>query len=148
VNVGIPDVNGHNGGARDENYMTGAAASGNPSACSSTFCSPVWRRDYTNAIMLTRPLSYNSPGSEVSTYSVTIPLSGTYYPLNADGTSGSAITSIQLRGGESAILLKAPTTASVAASSVSSTDSAQPQIFDFEKNIRLFWSKIIPNASR
>jgi hypothetical protein len=41
-------------------------------------------------------------------YSGDIPLGGTYYPLKADGTTGSAISTIQLRRSEGAILMKAP----------------------------------------
>ena len=108
VDVGVPDPNGYNGGNRDLNWMSGPAASGNPGACGSV-CSPIWRRDYTNAIVLTRTLTYNSPASEVTTLSVPIILPGTYYPLNADGTTGPAVTTIKLRGGDSAILMKTPT---------------------------------------
>ena len=108
IDVGVPDPGGYNSGNRDLNWMSGAASSGNPGACGST-CSPVWRRDYTSAIVLARTLSYNSPASEVTTPSVPISLPGTYYPLNADGSTGPGVTSIQLRGGDSAILMKAPT---------------------------------------
>jgi Malectin domain len=108
VNVGTPDPNGYNGGARNLSWMTGAASSGNPSACASTACSEVWRRDYTNAIILSRVGHWNTPSSEFNTPSVIIPLGGTYYPLKADGTTASGVTSIQLRGAESAILMKSP----------------------------------------
>ena len=108
VNVGTPDPNGYNGGARNLAWMSGTASSGNPSACSATACSAVWRRDYTNAIILSRATYWNSPSSEFNTPSVPIALGGTYYPLAADGSTGAGVTSIQLRGAESAILMKAP----------------------------------------
>ena len=67
----------------------------------------IWRRDYTNAIILHRPAQWNSSAAEYNTYSMPIDLGGTYYPLKADGTLASPITSISLRTGEGAILIKA-----------------------------------------
>ena len=66
--------------------------------------SNIWSRDYANALILHRP---DGGSSDFDTYSVSIPLDGTYYPLSADGTTGLAITSIQMRRGEGAILMKA-----------------------------------------
>lgn len=68
----------------------------------------VWRRDFTHAIVLHRPAAYNSTDSEYNTYSSPIDLGGTYYPLYADGTTGAGTSSIALRTGEGAILMKSP----------------------------------------
>ena len=66
----------------------------------------VWSRDFANALVLLRPNGGDSSGVDYTTPSVPIPLGGTYYRLNADGTTGGAITSIQLRRDEGAILMK------------------------------------------
>lgn len=107
VNVGAPDPSGYNGGVRNLAWISGPASSGNSSACGNN-CSPVWRRDYTNAIVLSRVATDATPSSEYVTYSVPISLGGTYYPLQSNGTTGAGVTSIQLRGSEAAILMKAP----------------------------------------
>lgn len=93
VNVGVPDTNGYNGGARDMNYAT-----------------DTWRRDYTNAIVLLRHAWYYSTAAQFSTPGTPIALGATYYPLQADGITGSGVTSIALRAGEGAILMKYPIT--------------------------------------
>lgn len=67
----------------------------------------VWRRDYTKAVVLHRPAAWDSTASQYTVYSPPIALGGTYYPLAADGTVGAAITSLRLRAGEGAILMKA-----------------------------------------
>jgi hypothetical protein len=108
VDVGTPDPNGYNGGAPDLDWISGNAASGDEPACASSVCSEVWRRDYTNAIILSRVTHWNSPSTEFNTPSVPIALGGTYYPLAADGTTGAGISSLQLRGAEAAILMKTP----------------------------------------
>ncbi len=70
----------------------------------------VYARSYQNALVLYKPLSSNANGSATGTLSdataTVIPLSGTYRPLNADGTLGAAETSVTLRNGEGAILIK------------------------------------------
>jgi hypothetical protein len=53
--------------------------------------SEVWKREYTQGIVFSKPR--DSGGS------ITIDLGGSYYYLNADGTHGSAITSITLQDG-------------------------------------------------
>lgn len=68
----------------------------------------VWRRDFSNAIVLHRPATYSTTDTEYDTYSSPMDLSGIYYPLLADGTTGDAVASIALRAGEGAILLKVP----------------------------------------
>ena len=107
VDIGTPDAYGWKGGVRDLNYIAPVAASGNPTGClQAVKCSEVWRRDFTNAIVLVKAAHDYTYPFEYDTYSPAISLSGTYYQLYADGTTGPAITQIQLRGGESAILMK------------------------------------------
>ena len=116
VDIGTPDPNGWNGGARDLTYLTGTASSG-LSSCPSTgyTCAETWRIDYTNAIILAHTIHDNTLEQEIDTYGPAInlvdpseKLYGPYYRLNSDGTTGPAITSIQLRGAEAAILMKNP----------------------------------------
>lgn len=99
VDFGLPDVNGHNAGVRDLQWRKGVDIGG---------IQDVWRRDYTNAVVLHRPATWSSNISEYDTASVPISLNATYYPLSADGFTGAGITSIALRTGEGAILMKAP----------------------------------------
>jgi hypothetical protein len=71
----------------------------------------VYSRTYQNALVLYKPLSSNLNGSATGTTSdntATVEqLGGRYRALNADGTLGPVITSISLRNGEGAILIKA-----------------------------------------
>ena len=69
----------------------------------------VYGRQFGRALVLYKPLSYASgvSGTLANTTATTHSLGGTYYPLHADGTLGSAVTSITLRNGEGAILIKA-----------------------------------------
>jgi hypothetical protein len=69
----------------------------------------VYGRQFGRALVLYKPLSYASgvSGTLASITATTHSLGGTYYPLHADGTLGSAVTSITLRNGEGAILIKA-----------------------------------------
>lgn len=98
VDIGVPDVQGYRAGARDLAWKRGADLGGGPD---------VWRRDYTKAVVLHRPAAWDSTASQYTVYSPPIALGGTYYPLAADGTVGAAITSLRLRAGEGAILMKA-----------------------------------------
>jgi hypothetical protein len=70
----------------------------------------VFERNYTNALVLYKPLSSNATGSVVGTLdnatATTFTLNGTYEPLLADGTLGAPETSVTLRNGEGAILIK------------------------------------------
>jgi hypothetical protein len=69
----------------------------------------VYQRRYTNALVLFKPLSSDSSGQVGSLANNTATyhkLDGTYRPLRADGTLGSPVTSITLRNGEGAILIK------------------------------------------
>jgi hypothetical protein len=70
----------------------------------------VFERKYENALILYKPLSYAtgvSTGTTADASATTHTLGGTYRRLNADGTLGPTITSIKLRNGEGAILVKA-----------------------------------------
>jgi hypothetical protein len=107
ANIGIPDAAGYNGGARDTAWILGTTATLNNAGSGTSH--NLWRRDYTNAIVLHRSNgTAGMGGADYATYSLPIDLGGTYYPLKADGTTGDAITSIQLRRSEGAILMKAP----------------------------------------
>jgi hypothetical protein len=71
----------------------------------------VYSRDYDNALVLYRPLSYSASqgtrGSLGDNSASTLQLNGRYRPLHADGTLGPEVTSISLRNGEGAILVRA-----------------------------------------
>lgn len=71
----------------------------------------VWRRDWSNAIILHRPGAWDTTDHLFNNYSSPIDLGGTFYPLFADGNTGAGITSISLRCNEGAILMKTPVTA-------------------------------------
>jgi len=69
----------------------------------------VYARQYTNALVLYKPLSYTlgkGTGTTAANTATTEKLGGTYRELNANGTLGPAITSISLMNGEGAILIK------------------------------------------
>jgi hypothetical protein len=84
------------------------ASGADPSNRSLTY--RVYQRNYTNSLVLYRPLAHvqgrSSTGSLSMASAVTFRLDGTYRPLRADGTLGSAVTSVRLRNGEGAILIK------------------------------------------
>jgi hypothetical protein len=118
LDIGGPDPAGYRGGARaiTETGNTPWKKGGSPdyisgqshAACDAHTCSDLWRRDFTRAIVLFRPWSSGwHNDAELDTPSQPIALGGTYYPLNADGTTGPGVTSVTLRGGEGAILMKA-----------------------------------------
>jgi hypothetical protein len=71
----------------------------------------VYARSYSNALVLYKPLSSTPTGSitgSASNDTATVQqLGGTYRPLKADGTLGAPVTSVTLRNGEGAILIKA-----------------------------------------
>jgi hypothetical protein len=73
----------------------------------------VYQRSFTNGLVLYKPLSYGNGvnGTLADATATTQILDGTYYPVQADGTLGAPITSITLRNGEGAILVKASTVA-------------------------------------
>ena len=68
----------------------------------------VYQRSYTNALVLYKPLSYGNghTGTTADNTATVFQLNGTYCPLLADGTLGSPETSVSLRNGEGAILVK------------------------------------------
>ncbi|HEV3142757.1 MAG TPA: Ig-like domain-containing protein [Gemmataceae bacterium] len=70
----------------------------------------VYQRAYTNALVLYKPLSYATgvgTGSLADATATTFQLNGTYHLLQSDGTLSSPVTSVTLRNGEGAILVKA-----------------------------------------
>jgi hypothetical protein len=69
----------------------------------------VFERQYDNALVLYKPLSYASgrTGLTDDKTATTHVLPGRYRELRADGTLGPVITSIRLRNGEGAILIRA-----------------------------------------
>ncbi|WP_310460874.1 hypothetical protein [Sphaerotilus sp.] len=99
VDIGVPDARGYRAGVRDLAWKRGADLGGGPD---------VWRRDYTNAVVLHRPAAWNTTAAQYTVTSPAIDLGGRYYPLAADGSAGAAVTSVRLRAGEGAILLKSP----------------------------------------
>ncbi|MFL5338610.1 MAG: hypothetical protein ACJ8F7_00450, partial [Gemmataceae bacterium] len=69
----------------------------------------VYSRTYANALVLYKPLSYNTAqgtGTLADATATTHQLNGTYRILNADGTLSGPVTSVTLRNGEGAILIK------------------------------------------
>jgi hypothetical protein len=69
----------------------------------------VYARQYDKALVLFKPLSYalgKGTGTTDDTTATTHPLGGSYRVLNADGTLGPVVTSITLRNGEGAVLIK------------------------------------------
>jgi hypothetical protein len=68
----------------------------------------VYQRAYGNALVLYKPRSTSRglAGGLGTSSATTHTLPGTYRRLNADGSLGTAITSISLRNGEGAILIK------------------------------------------
>jgi hypothetical protein len=69
----------------------------------------VFRRDYTNAVVLYKPLSYKvavGTGTTADNTATTHALGGNYRALNADGSLGPVVTSVTLRNGEGAILIR------------------------------------------
>jgi hypothetical protein len=68
----------------------------------------VYQRPFGNALVLYKPLAYanGATGTTADSSATTHPLGGVYYPLQADGTLGAPVTSVSLRNGEGAILVK------------------------------------------
>lgn len=70
----------------------------------------IYQREYQNALVLYKPLSYAQgvgTGTLADATATTHVLNGNYRVLNANGTLGSVINRITLRNGEGAILVKA-----------------------------------------
>jgi hypothetical protein len=70
----------------------------------------VYQRSYDKALVLYKPLSYargvNAKASLGDATATKHDLKGTYRPLLADGTLGAPLTSVTLRNGEGAILIR------------------------------------------
>jgi len=70
----------------------------------------VFSREYDNALVLYKPLSYaqgQGSGTLADATATTHQLGGSYRRVNADGSLGGVISSISLRNGEGAVLIKA-----------------------------------------
>lgn len=73
----------------------------------------VFTRQYADALVIVKPVSFSSWGAPPNfgpvdaTGATTHTLPGSFKPLNADGTLGAAITSISLKNGDGAILIPA-----------------------------------------
>lgn len=84
-------------------------ATGNDPA-SANLSYQIFQRTYDNALVLFKPLSYASgkgSGTIGDATATTHLLNGNYRPLNADGTLGPPTSSVTLRNGEGAILIRA-----------------------------------------
>ncbi len=69
----------------------------------------IYQREYANALVLYKPLSYTravGTGTTADNTATTHQLNGTYRVLRADGTLSAPVTSVTLRNGEGAILVK------------------------------------------
>jgi hypothetical protein len=69
----------------------------------------IYARDYSKALVLYKPLSYTlgvGNGTTDDTTATTHSLGGTFRRLQADGTLGPPITTITLRNGEGAVLMR------------------------------------------
>jgi hypothetical protein len=69
----------------------------------------IYQRSYGNALVLYKPLSYQvgvGTGTLANATATTHALNGTYRILNADGTLSGPVTSVTLRNGEGAILIR------------------------------------------
>lgn len=69
----------------------------------------VFARDYTNALVLYKPLSYTAgvgTGTTVNNTGTWHQLGGQYRQVNADGTLGPIVTACTLRNGEGAVFIK------------------------------------------
>jgi hypothetical protein len=84
------------------------AAGTDPANSSLTY--QVFARDYGNALVLYKPLSYTlgkGTGTTANNTATTHQLGGRYRSVRADGTLGPVITAITLRNGEGAVLVRA-----------------------------------------
>jgi hypothetical protein len=68
----------------------------------------VYQRQYQNALVLYKPLSYTRgvTGTTADNTATTINLGGVYRVVNADGSLGPPVTSVRLRNGEGMVLSK------------------------------------------
>lgn len=114
-NIGQPKVNSFNKpdytGAADSIEHFEFASGQDPSNAANAY--HVLAREYDNVLVLVKMKPKMTSLTEDTTMTAH-DLSGTYRPLNADGTLGAPVTSITLRNGEGAILLEQDTTAPAA----------------------------------
>ncbi len=109
IDIGIPDEAGHNGGRGDTQWK---------SAGDSGTINGIQRRDFTNAIVLFANASGVNAASgnnwvRLTEYGTEYifeaeGLPAMLYPLRPDGTTGPGVSSIRLRTGEGAVLMKQP----------------------------------------
>jgi hypothetical protein len=70
----------------------------------------VFARDYTNGLVVYKPLSYatgQTEGTTANNTTTTHQLGGTYRQVQANGTLGPVVTAVALRNGEGAVFVKA-----------------------------------------
>jgi hypothetical protein len=70
----------------------------------------VFSRQYSNGLVLYKPLSYAQgvgAGTLDDSTATTVQLGGNYKVVNADGTLGATVTNVTLRNGEGTVLVKA-----------------------------------------
>jgi hypothetical protein len=93
------------GQPRGDNFVLATGA--DPANRSLTY--KVYARNYDNALVLYKPLSYTrgQSGTTGNNTATTIQLDGWYRPVRADGSLGQPVRQISLRNGEGAILAKA-----------------------------------------
>lgn len=92
---------------RPTGAMTTFATGADPENRSLTY--KVFRRDYGKAVVLYKPRSYAlgvGTGTLNNTTATTHQLGGNYRVLKPDGTLGPVVTSVTLRNGEGAVLMK------------------------------------------
>jgi hypothetical protein len=110
VDIGVPDVNGYNQGNRNLQWKRGVDIDATrDSSKPGLMPADVWRRDYTKAVVLHRPASWDTSAIFYNTpFSSPVWLGATYYPLLANGKTGPGVQSISLRANEGVILMKSP----------------------------------------
>jgi len=74
-----------------------------------TLAYKVYARQYDNALVLYKPVSYTrgKSGTIADTTATVHALDGLYRPLNADGSLGAAVRQVRLRNGDGLVLVKA-----------------------------------------
>lgn len=114
VDIGTPTT------ARDIAWKLGSAITGLPGGICTPLCTNIWRREFTNAVVLARGYTNDYDHREFAVASVPICINdgdtypactgGPWYLLSADGTTGPAVTSFTLKSTEGAIYLTNPIT--------------------------------------
>ena len=88
---------------------TWAQAAAGPDPADARLTYQLFARTYDNALVLYKPRSYTAgvgTGTVGDNTATTHQLDGTYRPLNADGTLGAETTTVTLRNGEGAVLIR------------------------------------------